>query len=161
MFVAAILLSLGCEGDGMNRFAAEIVPESTAIAQLTERASAFLRGNGVDARATHHVALVVEELLTNFATHGALPAAPATVVVTVEAGRVAGEIRHAGAPFDPLTVPAPDVTLPLDERLLGGLGLLLVRRLTSELHFRHENDVNRVSFAVLREEGQGQVGEGG
>ena len=36
-----------------------------------------------------------------------------------------------GPPFDPTRAPAPDVTLSIDERPTGGLGVLIVMGLTT------------------------------
>jgi anti-sigma regulatory factor (Ser/Thr protein kinase) len=54
----------------MADFIAELTARPDAISALTERAAKFLTESGVDARAVHHVALVLDELLTNVATYG-------------------------------------------------------------------------------------------
>ena len=81
--------------------------------------------------------LAADELCANVVAH-AYPGAPGplTVDVTVEPAAAGPEaapvgrvtVIDAGAPFDPTAVPAPDVGAPLEERAIGGLGLLLVRR---------------------------------
>ncbi len=48
----------------------------------------------------------------------------------------------AGVPFDPCNVPEPDITLPLEERPIGGLGLLMVRKMTDEMCYRREGEHN-------------------
>ena len=45
----------------MADFVADVVAEQDAISALSERAATFLAGEGVDARATHHVALLLDE----------------------------------------------------------------------------------------------------
>lgn len=44
-------------------------------------------------------------------------------------------IYDGGAAFDPATVPDPDVSGPLEERDVGGLGLFFMRRLMDEVRF--------------------------
>ena len=41
------------------------------------------------------------------------------------------ELRYAdrGAEFDPTLAPAPDITAPLEERSIGGLGIHLMRQI--------------------------------
>jgi serine/threonine-protein kinase RsbW len=131
-------------------FDAEVVADAAAIADLTLRITDFLKRAGVDARATHHVVLVLEEILTNLATHGGAPAEPASVRITVEPRRVTGEIIDTGVPFDPRGVPAPDVNAGVDDRLVGGLGLFLVNRLTSDVDYARQNGRNRLVFSVAR-----------
>jgi anti-sigma regulatory factor (Ser/Thr protein kinase) len=63
----------------MADFLALVPTEPSAISVLTERATAYLAESGVDQRAAHHVALVLDELLTNVATHGGAMEEPASV----------------------------------------------------------------------------------
>ncbi|TFZ01432.1 ATP-binding protein [Ramlibacter rhizophilus] len=54
--------------------------------------------------------------------------------------------------FNPLLVPLPDTSLPLEARQPGGLGLLFVRRTADELHYRRVEGTgspacNRVWFS--------------
>jgi anti-sigma regulatory factor (Ser/Thr protein kinase) len=137
----------------MSEFKAAIIAEPSAIAGLTIDTTEFLQGAGVDGRAAHHVALVLEELLTNIATHGGAPAEPTRVRIRVEPRRVAGEIIDAGTPFDPRGAPAPDIHASGDDRPIGGLGLFLVAELTSELSYAHRDGRNHTAFAVGRKAG--------
>ena len=139
----------------MTRFATNIAPNPAAISQLTDEVADFLHGAGVDARAVYHVALVIEEILTNVATHGGSPDAPATVAVEVQPDRVAGEVGDWGKPFDPRTGPKPDIETPIDGRKIGGLGLHLVRQVTSALEYRRDGKQNWTTFCVPREQGRG------
>lgn len=139
----------------MNRFAANVVPSPPAISQLTEEVADFLRGAGVDARAVHHVSLVIDEILTNVATHGGSPDVPASVAIDIRTDRVFGEIGDWGTPFDPRTGPEPDLGASLEKRSIGGLGLHLVRQLTSALEYRRDGKRNWTTFCVAREQGRG------
>ncbi len=47
-------------------------------------------------------------------------------------------VRDQGQPFDPLSVPVPDITAPAEQRAVGGLGVLLMRRLTDRQDHRHD-----------------------
>src|ERR1700757_4688842 len=91
----------------MTRFAADIAPTAQSISKLTDDATPSLHSVGVDARAVHHVSLVLEELLTNIMYYGAGSDLPASVAVTVEPDRISGEIGDWGQPFDPRAPPPP------------------------------------------------------
>lgn len=47
-----------------------------------------------------------------------------------------------GEPFDPRNVPEPDITSPLDERPIGGLGLFMVKKMVDSMTYRRENELN-------------------
>lgn len=55
-------------------------------------------------------------------------------------------ITDSGVPFDPTTVPDVDITLPADERPIGGLGIYLVRQMMDELHYQRIGDKNVLSM---------------
>ncbi|GAB6057919.1 ATP-binding protein [Desulfonatronum parangueonense] len=47
-----------------------------------------------------------------------------------------------GQAFDPLSMPPPDVTLDMDDRQEGGLGILLMKKMSRSQHYRREGDSN-------------------
>ena len=47
-----------------------------------------------------------------------------------------------GIPFDPLAQQAPDTSLPLMDRPVGGLGIFLVKKTMDAVEYRHENGRN-------------------
>jgi serine/threonine-protein kinase RsbW len=134
----------------MANFAAELTAKQDAIAALTERVAAFLADSGVDARAAHHVALALDELLTNVAVHGGAIEAAVSVSLTVSPDRVSAEVADDGAMFDPRVERDVDVSASVEERLLGGLGLLLVQQVTEDLAYERQGDRNRTTFSICR-----------
>jgi len=56
-------------------------------------------------------------------------------------------IEDDGAPFDPLAIPAPDLSAPLHERRVGGVGIHFVRNLLDEVIYDRAGERNRL---VLR-----------
>jgi anti-sigma regulatory factor (Ser/Thr protein kinase) len=129
---------------------AEVAVAAPAIGQFTERATDFLSEGGVDARATHHVALILDEILCNLISHAGSGGQTATVRLSIEPSAVRGEIIDSGPPFDLRTTSDPDVTAPIDERPIGGLGLFLIRRLTSTLDYARNDNRNCTTFSVAR-----------
>jgi serine/threonine-protein kinase RsbW len=134
----------------MADFVAEIAARTDAISDLTRQVTDFLAQARVDRRAAHHVALVLDELLTNVATHGGAPQAPVSVSLTVSAARVTGEVVDAGKMFDPSRAPSAALPAGPDEHAVGGLGLLLVRRLTESLGYERLGGRNRTTFSIGR-----------
>ncbi|HLH98891.1 MAG TPA: ATP-binding protein [Xanthobacteraceae bacterium] len=134
----------------MREFATELVAEPQAISALTEQVMTFLTNCGVDARATHHVALVLDELLTNVASHSGAREAPTRVSVMVLPDRVNAEVVDRGMMFDPRSAPKPDLSGGVDERPVGGLGLLLVQRIVDTLAYERADERNRTIFSIRR-----------
>ena len=53
-----------------------------------------------------------------------------------------------GTPWNPLTHDDPDITLPANERPIGGLGLLMVKKMMDEVGYARENDVNVLRLRI-------------
>ncbi len=134
----------------MTKFEAQTRARPQEISDLTERAGDFLEHGGVDKRAAHHVAMILEELLTNLGTHGGVVDDPATVRISIESDCVLVEIIDSGPAFDPRSASDPDLERSAEDRIVGGLGLFLMRKLASDLGYVRNEGRNRTSFAVTR-----------
>ena len=61
------------------------------------------------------------------------------------------ELRDAGVPFNPLEKDDPDITLPVKERPVGGLGIYLCKQMMDSISYRYE-DGNNVLVMTKRVE---------
>ena len=88
--------------------------------------------------------VALEEHLTNVLSYGYEPGAPRRVVVSmkVERGCLCVSVEDEGKPFNPLSVPAVDTSIPLTEKPLGGLGVHLMRQFIDELSYARESGKN-------------------
>ena len=84
-----------------------------------------------------NVVLAVNEVATNIMIHG-YQGQPG--LIEIEVGRAGNSLvvrlRDQAPPFDPSVVPDPDLTLPLEKRSSGGMGIYLTRQLMDELTHR-------------------------
>lgn len=53
-----------------------------------------------------------------------------------------------GTPWDPLAHADPDVTLSAEERPIGGLGLLMVKRMTDDVRYSREDGTNVLRLRI-------------
>jgi serine/threonine-protein kinase RsbW len=67
----------------------------------------------------------------------------------VEQGLVV-RVREWGRGFEPDAVDVPDVTAPLEERGLGGLGLFIVRRVMDDVQFSFDPEAGNELVMVKR-----------
>jgi len=87
--------------------------------------------------------LAVEEVVTNIITHG-YESTEGTIAVVCRAGPDAIEIRledHA-PPFDPLSLPEPDLDADIEDRQIGGLGIFLTRQVMNDVRYHFEDGKN-------------------
>jgi anti-sigma regulatory factor (Ser/Thr protein kinase) len=52
------------------------------------------------------------------------------------------EVEDDGRPFNPLSLPTVDTSVPLDQRPIGGLGVHMVRNLMDSVEYRRAEDRN-------------------
>jgi serine/threonine-protein kinase RsbW len=79
----------------------------------------------------------VDETATNAIVHGhAGRPGWIEVTVAVEGDRMVVTIEDDAPPFDPTTVPAPDLSVPPERRRPGGMGVHLARTCVEEMTHR-------------------------
>ena len=117
--------------------------------------SAFVAGAarawGVHPRRLMQLELAVEEAVVNICLY-AYEVPPGEVLVRVEPGeeRFVVELVDEGVPFDPLAVEEPDLRAGAGERELGGLGIVLVRRVMDEVGYAREAGRNVLRLVIRR-----------
>lgn len=89
-----------------------------------------------------HVA--VEEHLTNIITHGYEPGEVGAILVRfgLEPRGLCVEIEDNARPFNPLEAAQVDLSLPLDKRPIGGLGVHLIRNGVDHLSYLRKGEWN-------------------
>ena len=99
---------------------------------------------GVGKDHVNEILLACQEALANIVSY-AYPRDKGEVEIIpslmLDPRRLVVQISDAGIAFNPLTWPDPDVTIPLEERPLGGLGIFLMRRIMD--HVRYRRELNR------------------
>jgi serine/threonine-protein kinase RsbW len=105
-----------------------------------------------DAQASR-LELAVEEALANVCGYAYADRVQAGTVlcrIEVRPDGLVANIVDEGAPFDPLIRPDPDTTHDLDRREPGGLGILLIKSLTSDVAYRREGGRNVLTIKMRK-----------
>ena len=68
------------------------------------------------------------------------------MTLTREGDDVALRFADDGAPFNPLAQAEPDVTLTAEDRSIGGLGILMIRRMTDRQHYARSQNQNLLTL---------------
>jgi serine/threonine-protein kinase RsbW len=99
-------------------------------------AAQSLGGSADDAFACE---LACDEAAANI-FHHALEARPGRITLRVwrDGNKLALQLHYHGKSFDPSRIPEPDLTAPLEERPVGGLGLYFMRQLMDEVAFEFD-----------------------
>jgi anti-sigma regulatory factor (Ser/Thr protein kinase) len=113
-------------------------------AAFTEFAQKYQLPDGV--RRSFNVAL--DELLANLLTHGMAGVDDGALTFEVEPDKVRLTVTLVddGPPFDPFSEAAPDTSLSVEDRPIGGLGIHLVRMLMDEVSYERRDGHNVVTL---------------
>lgn len=94
------------------------------------------------------IRLATEELVVNivdyaYAADGMSPPADyLDIDVLRDADSITMQFRDGGVSFNPLAKDPPDTSLPLEERRIGGLGILMVIKKMDSVVYEHTNGEN-------------------
>jgi anti-sigma regulatory factor (Ser/Thr protein kinase) len=91
------------------------------------------------------ICVALEEVFVNVA-HYAYPESCGEVTLYIdfdkESRNVTFRMIDKGIPFDPLKRPDPDITLPAEEREIGGLGIFIAKKTMDFITYAYENGEN-------------------
>jgi serine/threonine-protein kinase RsbW len=106
---------------------------------------------GFDPKRISEMQIAAEEALVNVMNYAYGSEAGDVRVVCGPTGdnRFIIEIADSGTPFDPLSVAEPDTSADVSERRIGGLGILLIRKLMDEVRYRREDGKNVLPLVVI------------
>lgn len=97
------------------------------------------------------VTICLEEVLSNVIRHGCVRVENCDIKVRYEVldgvpGGIEVEVSDNARAFDPLSLPSPDLTVPLEQRKAAGLGVFLVRGMMDEVHYEYRDGRNHLLF---------------
>lgn len=91
--------------------------------------------------------VAIEELFTNMVKYGDQTADEVDISLLRDGNRLVVELtNHGDVLFDPTSAPDVDVSLPLAERKVGGLGIHLVRSMVNEMTYSHGDGQSRITL---------------
>jgi anti-sigma regulatory factor (Ser/Thr protein kinase) len=100
----------------------------------------------VPADASYLVSLAIEELVTNCIKYGYDDSDGHTVgiILSLDGRTLTMEVIDDGRAFNPLDVPPPDMSLAMEGRPIGGLGIHLLRQLADQMTYERRGGENRL-----------------
>ncbi len=118
----------------------------TAIADTMRQVEQFMTSHRISNAAVPAALLALEESLVNIVTHGFNDDRLhlITVDITLSDKHIALEITDDGIPFDPISLPPPDRSAPLEARPIGGLGVWLTKQMMTDMRYRREDERNKL-----------------
>jgi anti-sigma regulatory factor (Ser/Thr protein kinase) len=117
--------------------ATHVVAAPEAVRQLADVLDAFCARERVPDQDAWKLRVALDEVIANIVAHGATGEGRPEIDVSFSRRGDVVEIvvEDTGRPFDPMTRPPPDPSLPLESRQPGGLGIALLKSLMDDVGY--------------------------
>jgi serine/threonine-protein kinase RsbW len=98
----------------------------------------------------HSLHLAIEEAVSNVLQHGygGMPRPLSLLLEAIASDRVRATVTDRAPPFNPLSRPEVDTSLPLEKRAIGGLGVHLVKKLMDTTHYERRDGQNILTMEL-------------
>ncbi len=118
------------------------------IGRVIEEFSAFAAQHGLDDKPRRTVNMALDELLNNVVSYAYADDGEHWIDLRIELNpqRLAVTVGDEGAPFNPFARTAPDTTLSIEDRQIGGLGIHLVKEIMDEVSYVRRTHRNVVTI---------------
>ena len=123
----------------------EIAAESDNLPQVLSFIEEHLNEVDCPPKTQMQISVAAEEIFINIANYAYAPkVGKATVRVEVldEPITVTITFMDNGIPFDPTKKADPNVSLPAEERDIGGLGIFMTKKMMDDVQYRRDNNKN-------------------
>ena len=120
----------------------EITVQATIeqVAKVTDFVNQILVANACSMKAQMQIDIAIDEVLSNIVYYSG--SATMTVRCAIANGVAQIVFIDNGTPYNPLVKEDPDVSLPAEQRQLGGLGIYMVKKSMDEVIYTHQNTCN-------------------
>jgi anti-sigma regulatory factor (Ser/Thr protein kinase) len=116
----------------------------------TERVWDFIsrraRKAELSAKITNRAQIIVDEIYSNIHLYSG--ATKAQVFCHITPAEMTLLFKDNGKPYNPLMSQEPDVTLSTEDREFGGLGILMVKKMASDLKYAYEDGYNLLTVTI-------------
>ena len=131
---------LAIRRNGPARATRSFPPTQDGIAQASTFLDKVVEGVSPSTISALHV--ILDEIASNIVKHSGASGFDVGVELTHDPAGVKLVFTDDGAPYDPLAHADPDTTLPASERPIGGLGILMVKKMSDSVSYERIRDRN-------------------
>jgi len=121
------------------------------IPQLAGFVKSIAEEKHLDQSQAMYLNLALEEAVTNVIMYAYPKGADGLVDIEaiIRKDSIDFLVIDSGKPFDPTAVPMADTELPLESRPIGGLGIFLVKKIMTSVHYERKDGKNILSMTKI------------
>jgi sigma-B regulation protein RsbU (phosphoserine phosphatase) len=145
------LLAVCYDSSNKRREQLAIVNDESEVSRLGVFVKGFLGSLEMDKKTAAGVRLALEEAVVNVINYAYPVGEKGDILINADTDghEVRFTITDSGYPFDPTSVLEPDTTLDAQNRPIGGLGILLSRKLMDSISYVRKDGKNVLSLTKI------------
>ena len=122
----------------------DVIPENQDV--LTAFVEGILAPMEGSLKSQMQINIAIDEIYSNIVKFSG--ATEVTLIVEVRKATLTARLTFIdnGKPYDPIKQAEPDVTLPAEEREIGGLGIFIVKKTMDSVCYRRNGDKNELAI---------------
>lgn len=120
--------------------------------EIREIVAEAARQVGFSDKEIYAIQLAADEASSNIIEHAYAGVKGGTleIDISISDNKLKIIMRDHGKPFDPASVPEPNVKADLSERKIGGLGMYLMRKLMDEVSYESSPETGNILTMIKR-----------
>lgn len=120
--------------------------------EIRELVGAAARQAGFSDKEIYTIQLAADEASSNIIEHAyaGVKDGKIEIEINISGKELKIMMRDRGKPFDPASVPEPNVKADLSERKIGGLGMYLMRKLMDEVTYESSPEAGNLLTMIKR-----------
>ena len=91
----------------------------------------------------YQLEIAVDEIMNNIASYAYQDKiGKAEIKIEIDSTSISITFKDCGIPYNPLEKDDPDITLPAEERGIGGYGIFLVKKIMDDVSYEYKDNHN-------------------
>lgn len=123
-----------------------LAPTVESIPRVTEFVENWMLRTKIDNKTVRKVNVIVDEIYSNIANYSG--SMWARVHYTRDTEHMYLTFVDNGVSYNPLEAQAPDITLSAEEREIGGLGIMMVKKMASNISYEYADNQNILKITI-------------
>jgi serine/threonine-protein kinase RsbW len=120
--------------------------------EIREFVGEIARDGGFSGKDVYNIQLATDEAASNIIEHAYEGVSDGILELScgMQADAIKIVLTDHGEPFDPASIPMPDLKADLSERKIGGLGIFLMRKLMDEVRYESHPETNSNTLTMIK-----------
>lgn len=121
-----------------------------SIKQIQDFVEKNLRRRKRDKAKLYKVNVLIEEIVVNIVNYAFKDTKKGFIDIDIEISgdKMLFKISDNGVPFNPLKAEDPDISVSLENRKIGGLGIFFVKQISEDISYSYKNNKNNICLTI-------------